>query len=67
MVLANSQTATFDIDVAILGGSGDNDITFIRTNRGQLSQFRPVRLDLDRLSWQRQDRMDVFGNYPSAS
>jgi hypothetical protein len=30
--LANSPTATFDCDVALLGGSGANDITLIGTN-----------------------------------
>src|SRR5262249_35236616 len=41
--LANSATATFDYDVAILGGSGAKDITFIGTNPvGGTPTFRPI-------------------------
>jgi hypothetical protein len=63
--LANTPTATFDYDVALLGGSGANDITFIGTNPvGGMPTFGPsgsVLIDTDSgLSI----TVDVFGNFP---
>jgi hypothetical protein len=60
--LANAPTATFDYDVAIVGGSGDNDITFIGTNPvGGTPTFGPsgsVFIDGGF------GNVDVFGNFP---
>jgi hypothetical protein len=60
--LANSATATFDYDVAIMGGSGDNDITFIGTNPvGGTPTFGPsgsVFIDGNG------GTVDVFNNFP---
>ena len=64
MNLANSATSTFDYDVAILGGSGKNDITFIGTNpTGGTPTFGPsgsVFIDGNG------GTVDVFGNFPVA-
>jgi hypothetical protein len=60
--LANAPTATFDWDVAIVGGSGNNDITFIGTNPvGGTPTFGPsgsVFIDGGF------GNVDVFGNFP---
>jgi hypothetical protein len=59
--LANTATATFDYDVAILGGSGSNDITFVGTNPGGHPTFGPsgaVFIDGNG------GTVDVFGNFP---
>src|SRR5262249_1585992 len=60
--LANSPTASFDYDVALFGGSGDNDFTFIVTNPvGGTPTFGPsgsVFLDGNG------GTVDVFGNCP---
>jgi hypothetical protein len=60
--LANAPTATFDWDVAIVGGSGSNDITFIGTNPvGGTPTFGPsgsVFIDGGF------GNVDVFGNFP---
>jgi hypothetical protein len=60
--LANSPTATLDYDVAIVGGSGNNDITFIGTNPvGGAPTFGPsgsVFIDGGF------GNVDVFGNFP---
>ena len=60
--LANSPTATFDWDVAIVGGSGNNDITFIGTDPvGGDPTFGPsgsVFIDGGF------GNVDVFGNFP---
>jgi hypothetical protein len=60
--LANSATSTFDYDVAILGGSGKNDITFIGTNPvGGTPTFGPsgsVFIDGNG------GTVDVFNNFP---
>jgi uncharacterized protein (TIGR03118 family) len=62
--LANSPTATFDYDVAILGGSGANDITFIGTNPvGGTPTFGPSGSILIAPGFGRDDQVDVFGNY----
>src|SRR5262249_41074684 len=63
--LANSPTATFDDDVALLGGSGANDITFVGTNpAGGTPTFGPsasILVDPDAAG---NEQVDVFGNYP---
>jgi hypothetical protein len=60
--LANSPTATFDDDVAIVGGGGNNDITFIGTNPvGGTPTFGPsgsVFIDGGF------GFVDAFGNFP---
>jgi hypothetical protein len=62
--LANSPTATFDYDVAILGGSGVNDITFIGTNPvGGTPTFGPSGSILIAPGFGGDDQVDVFGNY----
>jgi hypothetical protein len=63
--LANSPTATFDYDVAILGGGGDNDITFIGTNPvGGAPTFGPSGSILIDPGFNGNEQVDVFGNYP---
>jgi uncharacterized protein (TIGR03118 family) len=62
--LANSPTATFDYDVAILGGSGANDITFIGINpAGGTPTFGPSGSILIDPGFGADDQADVFGNY----
>jgi hypothetical protein len=59
--LSNAQTATFAYDVAILGGSGANNITFVGVNPGGQPNFGPadaVFIDGGGGS------VDVFGNFP---
>jgi hypothetical protein len=60
--LANSPTATFAYDVAIMGGSGHNDITFTGTNPlGGTPTFEPsgsVLIDGDG------GTVDTFGTFP---
>jgi uncharacterized protein (TIGR03118 family) len=60
--LANSPTATFNYDVALLGGSGANSITFIGTNPvGGAPTFGAagsVFIDANG------GKVNVFGNYP---
>jgi hypothetical protein len=60
--LANAPTTTFDYDVAIVGGSGNNDITFIGTSPvGGTPTFGPsgsVFIDGNG------GTVDVFGNFP---
>ena len=60
--LANAPTASFDYDVAIVGGSGNNDITFIGTNPvGGTPTFGPsgsVFIDGGF------GNVDVFNNFP---
>jgi hypothetical protein len=60
--LANSPMSTFDYDVAIVGGSGTNDITFIGTNPvGGTPTFGPsgsVFIDGNG------GTVDVFNNFP---
>jgi hypothetical protein len=60
--LASAATSTFDFDVAIVGGSGTNDITFIGTNpSGGTPTFGPsgsVFIDGGG------GTVDVFGNFP---
>src|SRR5262249_39692948 len=62
--LANSPSATFDYDVAILGGSGSDDITFIGTNpTGGRPTFGPTGSILIDPGFGADDSVDVFGNY----
>ena len=60
--LANAPTASFAYDVAIVGGSGNNDVTFIGTNPvGGTPTFGPagsVFIDANG------GTADVFGNFP---
>jgi hypothetical protein len=60
--LANAPTATFDYDVAIVGGTGNNDITFIGTNPvGGTPTFGPAgSVFIDGNG----GTVDVFNNFP---
>lgn len=59
--LANAATATFGIDVAILGGRGKNDITFAGTNP---TGSTPGSVSIDG-GFGYHNRVDVFANYPA--
>src|SRR5262249_29392123 len=59
--LANAPTATFGWDVAILGGDGENDITFAGTNPGGTPTFGPAgSVFIDGKG----GRVDESGNFP---
>jgi uncharacterized protein (TIGR03118 family) len=60
--LANSPTASFEYDVGLIGGSGDNAITFTGTNPvGGAPTFGPAgAVFLDGNG----GTVDVFGNFP---
>jgi uncharacterized protein (TIGR03118 family) len=61
--LANAPTATFAYDVAIVGGSGTNDITFIGTNPvGGTPKFADA-VFIDG-GFDGNSQVDVFGNFP---
>jgi uncharacterized protein (TIGR03118 family) len=63
--LANAATATFAWDVAIVGGSGNNDITFIGTNPvGGTPTFGPDGFVFLDGGFGGQNTVDVFGNFP---
>jgi hypothetical protein len=63
--LANAATATFAWDVAILGGSGNNDITFVGTNpSGGTPTFGPAGSVFIDGGFGTDSRVDVFGNFP---
>jgi hypothetical protein len=63
--LANAPTATFDWDVAIVGGSGNNDITFIGTNpAGGTPTFGPSGSVFIDGGGDGTNPVDVFGNFP---
>jgi hypothetical protein len=54
-----------EYDVAILGGSGANDITFIGTNpAGGAPTFGPSGSILIDPGFGADDQVDVFGNFP---
>jgi len=62
--LANAATATFAYDVAIIGGSELNDITFIGTNPvGGTPTFTGDAVFIDG-GFGAQNNVDVFGNFP---
>lgn len=64
--LANAATATFDYDVAIFGGSGNNDITFIGTNPvGGTPTFGPSGSVFIDGGAGPGGNVDVFGNFPA--
>ena len=61
MNLSNTVTATFAFDVAIQGGSGTNNITFVGVNPGGSPTFSPAgSVFIDGGSGD----VDVFGNFP---
>jgi hypothetical protein len=63
--LANAPTATFDWDVAILGGDGNNDITFIGTNPSDgAPTFGPAGSVFIDGGFGDHNLVDVFGNFP---
>jgi hypothetical protein len=62
---ANAATATFAFDVAIVGGSKKNDITFIGTNpSGGTPTFGPGGTVFIDGGFGRHNNVDVFGNFP---
>jgi hypothetical protein len=63
--LANAATATFAFDVAILGGTEKNDITFVGTNPvGGTPTFGPGGSVLIVGGPGSDTNVDVFGNFP---
>jgi hypothetical protein len=63
--LANAPTATFAYDVAIQGGSGMNDITFVGTNPpGGTPSFGPAGAVVINGGFGGQNVVDTFGNFP---
>jgi hypothetical protein len=59
--LSNAAKATFGVDVAIQGGSGKNNITFVGVNPGGSPTFGPAgSAFIDGAG----GPVDVFGNYP---
>jgi hypothetical protein len=63
--LANAATATFAWDVAIQGGSGKNDITFVGTNpMGGTPSFGPAGSVFIDGGPGAHNQVDVFGNFP---
>jgi hypothetical protein len=63
--LANAATATFAYDVAIHGGSGRNDITFVGTNpSGGTPSFGPAGSVFIDGGIGGSNEVDVFGNFP---
>jgi hypothetical protein len=63
--LANAATATFAWDVAIQGGSGRNDITFVGTNPvGGSPTFGPAGSVFIDGGFGADNTVDVFGNFP---
>jgi hypothetical protein len=63
--LANAATATFDWDIAIVGGSGSNDITFVGTNpSGGTPTFGPSGSVFIDGGFGDNNQVDVFGNFP---
>jgi hypothetical protein len=59
--LSNAPTATFAYDVAIQGGSGTNNITFVGVNPGGNPSFGPAdAVFIDGGG----GHVDVFGNFP---
>jgi hypothetical protein len=63
--LANAATATFAWDVAIVGGSGSNDITFVGTNPvGGTPTFGASGSVFIDGGFGQHNTVDVFGNFP---
>ena len=62
--LSNAATATFVYDIAILGGSGTNDITFVGVNPGGHPSFGPGGSVLIDAGPGDDNTVDVFGNFP---
>jgi hypothetical protein len=62
--LSNAQTATFAYDVAIQGGSGTNNITFVGVNPGGTPTFGPGGSVFIDGGPGQNNQVDVFGNFP---
>jgi hypothetical protein len=62
--LSNAVTATFACDVAIQGGSGTNNITFVGVNPGGKPSFGPAGSVLIDAGPGAHNQVDVFGNFP---
>jgi hypothetical protein len=62
--LSNAVTATFAYDIAIQGGSGTNDITFVGVNPGGNPTFGPGGSVLIDGGPGAHNTVDVFGNFP---
>jgi hypothetical protein len=64
MNLSNANTATFAYDVAILGGTGKDNILFAGVNAGGSPTFGPAGSVLIDASGNSASTVDVFGNFP---
>jgi hypothetical protein len=62
--LSNAATATFVYDIAILGGSVHNDITFVGVNPGGQPSFGPSGAVFIDGGFGTASDVDVFGNFP---
>ena len=62
--LANATTATFAYDIAIQGGSGTNNITFVGVNLGGHPSFGPSDSVFLDGGPGHHNTVDVFGNFP---
>jgi hypothetical protein len=62
--LANAPTATFAWDIAIVGGSKQNDITFNGNNQGGMPTFGPAGAVFIDGGFGTNSDVDVSGNFP---
>jgi hypothetical protein len=62
--LSNAQTATFAYDIAIQGGTGTNNITFVGVNPGGNPSFGPAGSVLIDAGPGNHNHVQVFGNFP---
>jgi hypothetical protein len=62
--LSNAATATFAYDVAIQGGAGKNNITFVGVNAGGTPSFGPGGSVFIDGGPGNHNHVDVFGNFP---
>jgi hypothetical protein len=62
--LSNATTATFAYDIAIQGGTGKNNITFVGVNPGGTPGFGPAGSVLIDAGPGNANHVDVFGNFP---
>jgi hypothetical protein len=61
--VSNAVTATFGYDIAIQGGSGTNNITFVGVNPGGTPTFVGGEVFIDGGPGGN-NTVDVFGNFP---
>jgi hypothetical protein len=62
--LSNAATATFAYDIAIQGGSGNNNITFVGVNPGGQPSFGPGGSVFIDGGFGGNNTVNVFGNFP---